>query len=69
MDKTKNRSLKEGDRVRLTAFEDQPEEEGEIEDVDLDSGLVYVYVDKKYRKGKADDGLREVPIEQVKERL
>lgn len=62
-------------RVRLAPFEEQPEEFGfvaESEDdqwkptpgIPSEEDLVTVFVDKEFRE-PGDDGLREVPSDQV----
>jgi len=53
-----------GAKVILAAFEDQPEEAGEILSIDRKSGTAVVSVPPG---DDQDDGLREVPLEQLKE--
>ena len=53
--------LKIGDRVKLAAFEDQPEELGTIRSVDGTTAVVQV----DGKPTRADDLFREVPLNQV----
>ncbi len=62
--KTKTQKFKNGQKVKLKPFEGNPEEVGQILEYDFDSGLYTVRVSKKTRVS-GDDGLREVPINQI----
>lgn len=52
-------------RVKLAAFEEQPEQFGYLMSEEESNGTLMVCVDQNYREDFLDDGLREVPIEQV----
>lgn len=59
--------FKEGDRVILLANKEEgwPREEGVV--LDDENGSCVVEVDRKYRDGPSDDGLRDgVPYESMK---
>jgi hypothetical protein len=60
--------FKEGQKVRLKPNKSEgfKEEFGKIESVDdVSHGVITVTVDKKYRDGPEDDGLREVTPDQI----
>ena len=68
--------IQTGQRVRLPAnVEEELEEEyGEVAEITVyskdkgdkkDDVMLIVYVDKKYRTSSADDGMREVALEDV----
>ena len=63
-----HKPYKPGDRVWLRSFWDGnvyiPYEEGEVQG-DEDNGVYLVEVDDQYLDGPDDDGLREVPTEQI----
>ena len=64
--------FKEGDRVVLEANEEEgwPEEHGVFLDYEDDyPGMCMVSVDKKYRAGRGDDGLREIETKFVSKEL
>jgi hypothetical protein len=63
------KDLKVGDRVRLSEFEGEPEQDGEILSIWLDDGMVVVCLDKEFRDDASDDGLRELGIEQIKNKI
>lgn len=57
-----------GTRVRLAAYEDQPEQYGVVAGNDAlyePSGAVYVVVIEPDYRDPDDDGLREVPADQL----
>lgn len=57
-----------GQKVNLKANKEEgwPAEEGTITSIDdIDNDVIMVKVDKKYRDGKDDDGLREVGVDQI----
>ena len=56
-----------GQRVKLIPFEDNPEEEGEVTKVLKVDQMRWVVLDDKYidKDNPEDDGLREVPFDQV----
>jgi hypothetical protein len=62
MDKS---NLKEGDRVKLIAFEDQPEQMGEVVEVDHDTGVCMIEIDKSARLPDDFDGLTECTFDQI----
>lgn len=55
---------KEGDRVRLLPWEDQPEEVGTVCG-DPVNEMYIVALDEEYIKEKGDDGLRELSEDQM----
>lgn len=64
-------NLKDGDRVLLAAFEDQPEEEAEVAAHDgiavpNDDDVLCVFVDTDDPR---DDGLREITRDQILRKL
>lgn len=56
--------FKLGDRVKLVKYRNMPEEFGVIVN-ELDNGCYVVKLDERFC-GRDDDGLREVPEDQVK---
>ena len=58
--------LREGKRIRLIPYIKNPTEFGVILGMDRKHGVAYVKIDKIYRRDKFDDGLREVPLEQIR---
>jgi len=60
--------LKEGDRVWLKPFEEEPRQKAKLlQDVNPGDDLVMVEVTKEYRD-KHDDGLRELDPDQIEGR-
>ena len=53
--------------VTLLPFEDQPEQTGTILSDDIKSDCVIIELDHEFVTDPGDDGLREVPIDQIKE--
>lgn len=54
-----------GTRVILKPFEDNPEERGKVLSYDPPSDTYVVRVDPRFRTDPRDDGLREIPADQV----
>lgn len=60
------RIFRDGQHVKLRACEGNPTEWGHIlGDGPAINGVVVIKLDRAYRSGPYDDGIREVPIEQV----
>lgn len=62
--KPKAKTLSIGTHVTLVPFEDQPLQTGIV--LTYFNGCYVVQLDRKYR-GRNDDGLRDVPEDQIKE--
>ena len=60
-------TLKEGDRVKLLANEEEnwEEERGEVIGLDIDRDVIMVKVDSEFLNGPGDDGFREVTQDQI----
>lgn len=56
------RKFREGDRVRLLPFEDQPEEYGEVCGDEEDEVVIVQLDDEYFTYGSKDDGLREMGV-------
>jgi hypothetical protein len=70
-DMKNKQGFKEGQKVRLKPNKSEgfPEEFGKIESVDdVGHGAIVIVVDKKYRDGAEDDGIREVTPDQIEMR-
>lgn len=66
------KKFKEGQRVRLKPFEDNPEQSGVVWNGKVTNGTIIVRIDREQRDnarltkdGFRDDGFREVALDQV----
>lgn len=60
-----NTVFREGDRVHLAAYENDPPQRGRVTSDGVLRGVIQVRLDEKYWVDDSDDGYRDIPVEQV----